>query len=95
MRAEAVHFEYGPSDILAETRSDSPSENEPMTKSDVGIEVRDVLGRRGVILIEVKLSEEGWPRPEEDQDAIAVRDEDAGEHLAIRRQAASGTSQDA
>jgi hypothetical protein len=60
LRIERIQFEYGPSEILAETQSDPPRLDEPRTTSDVGIEVRDAAGRHGIVLIEVKLSEGGF-----------------------------------
>jgi hypothetical protein len=55
-----IQFEFGPSDVLAETQTDPPGLHEPRTTADVGIEVRDAAGRRGIVLVEVKLSEAGF-----------------------------------
>jgi hypothetical protein len=60
LRIERMQFEFGPSNILAETQTDPPGEDEFRTTADVGIEVRDAAGRRGIVLIEVKLSEGGF-----------------------------------
>jgi hypothetical protein len=60
LRIERIQFEYGPSEILAETQNDPPRGDEPRTTSDLGIEVRDAAGRPGIVLIEVKLSEGGF-----------------------------------
>lgn len=55
---EAIEFEYVHSaDILGEWAGESRHPNEPCTASDVGIIVRDEKDRRGIVLIEVKLSE--------------------------------------
>ena len=40
LRVERVHFEYGPSAILAETRSDPAGLDEHRTSADIGIEVK-------------------------------------------------------
>jgi len=60
LRVESIQFEYGPSEILAESRRDPPEPDDAWTSSDVGIEVRDASGRRGIVLVEVKLTEEGF-----------------------------------
>lgn len=62
LEIERIAFEYGPTEILAETRTDPPGSDEAWTSSDIGIEVRDSLGRRGIVLIEVKLTEDGFSR---------------------------------
>ena len=49
LRIERIQFEFGPSEILAETQSDSPGLDEPRTTSDLGIEVRDEAGRHGIV----------------------------------------------
>ena len=60
LRVERIQFEFGPSEILAETERDPPNWDEPRTTSDLGIEVHDAAGRRGIVLLEVKLSEGGF-----------------------------------
>jgi hypothetical protein len=62
LKVERIAFEYGPTEILAETRTDPPGSDEAWTSSDIGIEVRDSHGQRGMILIEVKLTEDGFSR---------------------------------
>jgi hypothetical protein len=58
---ERVVFEYaGPTHILGEVAGAQPARDEHVTASDVAVFVRDETGRRGVILIEVKLSEGGF-----------------------------------
>ena len=58
LQVEAIHFEYyGSGDILAETAGKVPTEDEVYTPSDAAVIVRDADNRRGVILLEVKLSE--------------------------------------
>jgi restriction endonuclease-like protein len=60
LQIDRIQFEYGPTEVLTETQSDPPSTNEVWTSADVGIEVRDCSGRRGIVLVEVKLSEGGF-----------------------------------
>jgi hypothetical protein len=62
LHIDRVMFEYGPTEILAETRTDPPSPDDAWTSADVGLEVRDGQGRRGIVLVEVKLSEDGFSR---------------------------------
>ena len=51
-------FEFhGPADVLAECAGPQPTDGEKFTASDVAITVDDDRGGRGVILLEVKLSE--------------------------------------
>jgi hypothetical protein len=58
---ERVVFEYGgPGDVLAEVSGAEPGPDEAFTASDVAVFARDRDGRRGVVLIEVKLSEDGF-----------------------------------
>ena len=58
LQVDRVVFEYGgPTSVLAEVAGDVPEQDEPFTAVDVAVFVRDERGRRGVILIEVKLSE--------------------------------------
>ena len=58
---ERVVFEYaGPTHILREVAGSRPGRGEHVTASDVAVFVRDDGGRRGVILVEVKLSEGGF-----------------------------------
>jgi hypothetical protein len=60
LQIDRIKFEYGPTEILAETQSDPAGTNEVWTSADVGIEVHDGSGRRGIMLVEVKLSEGGF-----------------------------------
>jgi hypothetical protein len=54
-------FEYGgPPDILGEVAGAMPGPDDKFTASDVAIFVRDGSGRKGIVLIEVKLTEEGF-----------------------------------
>lgn len=56
-----VEFEFhGPTDVLAECAGQTPGEKEKFTASDVAIHVTDSAGRRGMVLVEVKLSEGGF-----------------------------------
>mgnify|MGYP007067737751 CR=1 FL=1 len=56
-----VAFEFhGPTDVLAECAGPSPVGDEKFTASDVAIRVTDGAGRRGIVLVEVKLSEGGF-----------------------------------
>ena len=58
IRPDRVVFEYGgPTRVLAEVAGEEPAEDEPFTASDVAVFVHDADGQRGVVLIEVKLSE--------------------------------------
>ena len=58
LQVDRAVFEYGgPTSVLAEVAGEVPEEDEPFTASDVAVFVHDDQGRRGVVLIEVKLSE--------------------------------------
>ena len=57
-RVVGLEFEYrGPASVLCELAGDEPAKNEHWTASDVAVHVLDGEGRRGIILIEVKLTE--------------------------------------
>lgn len=57
----SVEFEFhGPTDILAECAGPTPAPDEKFTAADVAMRVRDEDGRRGIVLVEVKLSEGGF-----------------------------------
>src|ERR1022692_4318166 len=60
LRVERIQFEYGPSEILAESSKDPPDADDAWTSSDIGVEVSDSSGQRGIVLVEVKLSEGGF-----------------------------------
>lgn len=61
VHVDKVVFEYGgPGSILGEIAGDHPSEREKFTAADVGVFLRDDRGRKGLVLIEVKLSEGGF-----------------------------------
>lgn len=58
LQPDRVIFEYGgPTHVLAEVAGQEPAENEPFTACDVAVFVKDETGCRGVVLIEVKLTE--------------------------------------
>ena len=58
VRTAGMDFEFhGPTGILAECAGPQPTKDDKFTASDVAIHVEDERGRRGVILVEVKLSE--------------------------------------
>ena len=58
LRVVGMEFEFhGPTGVLAECAGPRPTHREKFTASDVGIHVEDAGGRRGAILVEVKLSE--------------------------------------
>jgi hypothetical protein len=58
---ERVVFEYArPFHVLAEIAGDEPLGDEKFSAIDVAVFVRDDTGRLGVVLIEVKLTEEGF-----------------------------------
>ena len=58
---ERLVFEYGgPTHVLGEVAGESPTEDEKFTAADVAVFVRDAEGGRGVVLIEVKLTEGGF-----------------------------------
>ena len=58
-----IVFEYGgPTHLLAEVAGEVAEEDEPFTASDVAVFVTDQEGRRGVVLIEVKLTEGDFSR---------------------------------
>lgn len=60
LRINSVEFEYrGPTDVLGEWKGETPAHDEPHTTADVGVCVEDVeTGQSGLVLVEVKLSEE-------------------------------------
>ena len=61
VRVVDMAFEFqGPTDVLAECAGPEPTKDEKFTASDVAIDVEDDEGRKGVILLEVKLSEGGY-----------------------------------
>lgn len=62
LRVDSVDFEYrGTADVLGEWKGESPGADEPHTTADVGICVTDrETGQRGLVLVEVKLSEEDF-----------------------------------
>ena len=63
LQVDHVIFEYaGPTHVLAEVAGEAPEDDEPFTASDVAVFVRDEEGRRGVVLIEVKLTEGEFSR---------------------------------
>ena len=63
LHPERVVFEYaGPTHVLAEVAGEVPTDDEKFTASDLAVFVRDPEGRRGVVLIEVMLSEGGFTR---------------------------------
>ncbi len=58
---ESISFEYvGDFNVLAETAGSRPVDGEKFTSADIGVIVRRPDGERGVVLIEVKLSEGGF-----------------------------------
>ena len=58
VRVVGMDFEFhGPTDVLAECAGTQPTENEKFTASDVAIHAEDDRGRKGSVLVEVKLSE--------------------------------------
>jgi hypothetical protein len=59
VEVRAVHFEYAPLSVLAETPSDADV-GQPHTSADVTVFLRDQAGAAGVVLVEVKLSESGF-----------------------------------
>jgi hypothetical protein len=63
LEVESVHFEFrGQIDVLGEwSRTDRPADDDKFTAADVAVVVREG-GLRGVILIEVKLTEGGFTR---------------------------------
>ena len=61
LQVENLRLEYVPEgDILGEWVASAPSEDEARTAVDVWVEVIDDGGLRGVVLLEVKLSEGGF-----------------------------------
>jgi hypothetical protein len=61
LTVSAVGFEFGgPTHVLGECAGTEPTADEKFTASDVAVHVTDQAGRRGVVLIEVKLSEGGY-----------------------------------
>lgn len=61
VRTVGMDFEFhGPTGVLAECAGAQPTEDEMFTASDVAVHVEDERGRRGVVLVEVKLSEGGF-----------------------------------
>ena len=61
IRVLDIEFEFhGPTDVLAECAGQQPASDEKFTVSDVAVHVEDDDGRAGLILIEVKLSEDGF-----------------------------------
>ncbi|MCY4506734.1 MAG: hypothetical protein OXG35_07205, partial [Acidobacteria bacterium] len=58
VRAVGMDFEFhGPTGVLAECAGPQPTKADKFTASDVAVHVEDERGRKGVVLIEVKLSE--------------------------------------
>lgn len=58
LRVIDMEFEFhGPTGVLAECAGPRPAPREQFTATDVAVFVEDAGGRRGVILVEVKLSE--------------------------------------
>ena len=58
-----VELEFiGHGDALAETHGRLPEPDEPITAADAALHLRDAEGRRGLLLVEVKLSEDGYTR---------------------------------
>ena len=56
-----MDFEFhGPTDVLGECAGPRPTKADTFTASDVAIHVEDERGRRGAVLVEVKLSEGGF-----------------------------------
>lgn len=62
LRTNSVEFEYrGSADVLGEWKGEAPEKDEPHTTADVGLRVEDVeSGQSGLVLVEVKLSEEDF-----------------------------------
>ena len=58
VRTVGMDFEFhGPTDVLGECAGPQPTKGDKFTASDVAIHVEDERGRRGAVLVEVKLSE--------------------------------------
>ena len=58
VRTLGIDFEFhGPTGVLAECAGPQPAEDEKFTASDVAVYVEDKRNRRGLVLVEVKLSE--------------------------------------
>lgn len=61
VRVAGIEFEYhGPTDVLGECAGPQPADHDKFTASDVAVRVEDSRGRAGVLLVEVKLSEDGY-----------------------------------
>jgi hypothetical protein len=61
LRLDGLDFEfYGSGDILAETGGSVAGLHEPHSAADVALHLRDAHGGRGLLLVEVKLSEVGF-----------------------------------
>ena len=63
VRVAGIEFEFhGPTDVLGECAGPQPTDHDKFTASDVAVRVEDDRGREGVVLVEVKLSEDGYTR---------------------------------
>lgn len=51
---------YGSGELLAEIQGPKPGPDDHLTQADVAVHLRDAGGRRGLLLIEVKLTEGGF-----------------------------------
>jgi len=61
LELESVDLEFfGSGDLLAEIPRAEPGPNDKLTAADVAIHLRDTDDRRGVLLVEVKLTESGF-----------------------------------
>ena len=59
--ATGVELEFfGTGDLLAEIPASTPGPDDKLTAADVAVHLEDHAGRRGVLLIEVKLTEGGF-----------------------------------
>lgn len=58
LTVDRVVFEYGgPTHVLGEVAGAAPTEDERFTAADVAVFAHDAHGRRGIVLLEVKLTE--------------------------------------
>lgn len=61
VRVDGVELEfYGSGDILAEISGSTPSDGDMLTAADVAVHLTDADGNTGLLLVEVKLSENGF-----------------------------------